>query len=221
MSNIEQKYAFIVMPQKYICVYHYILILFAELGEDLLKDCKASCTNKNKDVVNCYNMFIAAVSAYNLGQTTLANTLIKFIKAKIEQLFKKYKDNISFTLPVDETGSIVINYECTEDEVTSAINPNIIQELDDIYVNKEDLPEMTSRPVLLTKDSMTTTKWYSTVPFVAGSSLVFLNGLRYFIDDDDYRELPGEAENTSIGIELNSGSFDESDEIYVLAELVN
>lgn len=107
--NIEYIYATI--PSKYVVTYQSILMMFAELGEDMLKDCKASCKDRNSNILECFNMFNAAIAAYNLGKLKLADTIIKYINAKIEKLGIHLNDN--FILNIDKNGHIktVVNFD--------------------------------------------------------------------------------------------------------------
>lgn len=117
MSNlvkIEPEYIYVTVPAEYICVYHRILAMMADYGEEMLKDCKASCSNKNSSVVECYNMFNAAVAARKLGKDKLAATLIKYIKAKINQIYRNKNNSTSFVFPVDETGQLKAFVSCGE-----------------------------------------------------------------------------------------------------------
>lgn len=59
-----------------------------------------------------------------------------------------------------------------------------------------------------------TGEWRSTEPFDAGSSEVWVNGVRYWLDDD-YEEVAGEREGESAGIRLEG--LEESDETVVRA----
>lgn len=124
MSNlveIEPEYIYVTIPAEYICVYHRILAMMADYGEDMLKDCKASCTDRNSNTIECFNMFNAAVAAKKLGAgdpenkySKLAATLIKYIKAKINQIYQGKDNSTSFVFPVDETGHLKAFVSCGE-----------------------------------------------------------------------------------------------------------
>lgn len=117
MSNfkeIELEYVYVTIPADYICVYHRILVLLADYGAEMLHDCKANCTDKNSGVIECFNMFNAAVAARKLGNTKLAEVLIKYIKAKLNQLYKDKDNSQSFIFPVDETGHLKAVVSCGE-----------------------------------------------------------------------------------------------------------
>lgn len=114
LIQIEPEYIYVTIPAEYICVYHRILAMLADYGEDMLKDCKASCTDRNSGVIECFNMFNAAVAARKLGKDKLAETLIKYIKAKINQIYKGKDNSTSFVFPVDENGQLKAFVSCGE-----------------------------------------------------------------------------------------------------------
>ena len=114
LIQVEPEYVYVTVPAEYICVYHRILAMLADYGEDMLKDCKASCTDRNSNVIECFNMFNAAVAARKLGKDKLAETLIKYIKAKINQMYRGVDNSTSFVFPVDENGQLKAFISCNE-----------------------------------------------------------------------------------------------------------
>ena len=82
LVQIEPEYIYVTIPAEYICVYHRILAMLADYGEDMLNDCKASCTDRNSNVIECFNMFNAACAARLIGQNKKAQLIINYIKAK-------------------------------------------------------------------------------------------------------------------------------------------
>jgi len=128
---IEPEYVYVTIPAEYICVYHRILAMLADYGEDMLKDCKAACTDRNSTVIDCFNMFNAAVAARKLGKDSLANVLITYIKAKINQIYKGDDNSTSFVFPVDENGQIKAFVSCGERPIFE-INPDDAN----LYVHK-------------------------------------------------------------------------------------
>ena len=114
LIQIEPEYVYVTIPAEYICVYHRILAMLADYGEDMLKDCKASCTDRNSNVIDCFNMFNAAAAARKLGKDKLAETLIKYIKAKINQMYRGVDNSTSFVFPVDENGQLKAFVSCNE-----------------------------------------------------------------------------------------------------------
>lgn len=114
LIKVEPEYVYMTIPAEYVCVYHKILAMLADYGEDMLKDCKASCTDRNSGVIECFNMFNAAVAARKIGKTKLAETLIKYIKCKINQIYKGDDNSPSFVFPIDENGDIKAFVSCDE-----------------------------------------------------------------------------------------------------------
>lgn len=114
LKPIEPEYIYVTIPAEYICVYHRILAMMADYGEEMLKDCKASCTDKNSGVIECFNMFNSAVAARKLGKDKLASVIITYVKAKINQIYKGKNNSTSFVFPVDETGQLKAFVSCGE-----------------------------------------------------------------------------------------------------------
>lgn len=147
MSNlvqIEPEYIYVTVPAEYICVYHRILAMLADYGEDMLKDCKASCTDRNSGVIECFNMFNAAVAARKLGggdpnnkKTKLAALLINYIKAKINQIYKGKDNSTSFVFPVDENGQLKAFVSCGERPIFE-INPDDMELYEHKFANGFD-----------------------------------------------------------------------------------
>ena len=133
LQQVEPEYVYVTVPAEYICVYHRILAMLADYGEDMLKDCKAACKDRNSGVIECFNMFNAAVAARKLGKSKLAETLIKYIKAKINQIYKGKDNSTSFVFPVDETGQLKAYVTCGERPMFE-INPDDMQ----LYEHKFD-----------------------------------------------------------------------------------
>ena len=114
LIEIEPEYVYVTIPAEYICVYHRILAMLADYGEDMLKDCKASCTDRNSSVIECFNMFNAAVAARKLNKLKLAETLIKYIKEKINIIYQGKDNSTSFVFPIDENGQLKAFVSCGE-----------------------------------------------------------------------------------------------------------
>ena len=104
--EVSPEYIYATIPAEYVCVYHKILAMLADYGEEMLKDCKASCTDRNSSVIECYNMFNAAISARTIGKGKLAETIIHYIKVKINQIYKGKEGVPGFVFPIDEKGMI-------------------------------------------------------------------------------------------------------------------
>ena len=109
LKEIKPEYVYATIPAEYVCVYNKLIVMLADFGEQMLKDCKATCTERNTNIIDCYNMFNAAVAAYQLGKYKLADTLIKYIKAKINVLYRQsdYTEfNTLVPFPISEDGRL-------------------------------------------------------------------------------------------------------------------
>lgn len=130
--EVIPEYIYTTIPAEYVCVYHRILAMLADYGEDMLKDCKAACKDRNSGVIECKNMFDAAVAARVLGQTKKAELIINYIKAKINQIYKNVDNSTSFVFPIDENGKLKAFVSCND-------RPRFYIDDDDLYKVKQDL----------------------------------------------------------------------------------
>lgn len=112
--EITPEYIYTTIPAEYVCVYHRILAMLADYGEAMLKDCKASCSDRNSNVIECKNMFDAAVAARTLGQDKKAALIINYIKAKINHIYKGLDNSTSFVFPIDENGKLKAFVSCND-----------------------------------------------------------------------------------------------------------
>lgn len=83
IPNEDGTYTYLIVPLKYNCVYTKLLVMMSDIGIDLIKDCTSTCKGINRQVINCWNMFQAACSAYQLGETKKADLLINYIIAQL------------------------------------------------------------------------------------------------------------------------------------------
>ena len=113
-KEVIPEYIYLTIPAEYVCVYHRIMAMLADYGEDMLKDCKAACTDKNSGVIECYNMFNAACAARLLGQDKKAQLIINYIKAKINQIYKGKDNSTSYVFPIDENGKLKAFVSCND-----------------------------------------------------------------------------------------------------------
>ena len=117
MSNRKEvmpEYIYLTIPAEYVCVYHRIMAMLADYGEEMLKDCKAVCTDRNSGVIECYNMFNAACAARLIGQDKKAQLIINYIKAKINQIYKGKDNSTSYVFPIDENGKLKAFVSCND-----------------------------------------------------------------------------------------------------------
>jgi hypothetical protein len=139
LVKIEPEHVYVTIPAEYVCVYHRIMAMLADYGEEMLKDCKASCTDRNSTVIECFNMFNAAVVSRKLGKYKLAETLIKYVKAKINQIYNGSDNSTeSFIFPVDENGHVKAIVSCKGDSVTFEVSEEDAKLLETIKDTDKD-----------------------------------------------------------------------------------
>lgn len=63
------------IPTEQTANYYRILRMFANYGIDIIKDCGAVCTSKNKNAVFLFNLFVSGVVATEIGNTAAANVI--------------------------------------------------------------------------------------------------------------------------------------------------
>lgn len=95
MCNDNLDWIYMKIPIEWTCIYYRLIEAIAKFGDNMLYDCKSSCKDSNKSLINCWYMFVSAVSAYHMGQYKLAETLLKYIKAQLKLI---YKENCSSEL---------------------------------------------------------------------------------------------------------------------------
>lgn len=108
-------YVYMIIPADYACVYARLLVMLSDLGYKMLQDCAAGCKGSNKNIIYCWNMFQAACAAHSLNKTKEADTLIKYIKAQISNIYKGsgVPENLgSVTMPIDENGELYAMVTC-------------------------------------------------------------------------------------------------------------
>lgn len=111
---INPEYVYMTIPADYICIYNKILVLYSEYGLEMLAECSAACTKRNKSIVDCFNMFNAAVAARKLGQTKVAETLIKYVEGQLKIINNNTPITPNITYPIDEQGRIKAIVSCGE-----------------------------------------------------------------------------------------------------------
>lgn len=119
----EEEIIYLKIPNKWVCIYQKILLAFADLGIDMLKDCSASCTGKNKNIIDCFNMFNAAIAAYHLRESNdwendeklkQANTIIKYIEAQLNIEYKNNTPDYKWFEFKDTNGKLYSVIACAE-----------------------------------------------------------------------------------------------------------
>ena len=107
LVEANPDFVYMVIPAKYVCTYHKLLVMLADVGIEMLNDCTANCKGNNKNIITCWNMFQTACAAYQINKTKEADTIIKYINAQIKLIYNGTgKETIigNITLPISEDG---------------------------------------------------------------------------------------------------------------------
>lgn len=115
----EVEYAYLTIPKAYICLYHKLLVYLSDFGIELLKDCKAGCSAKNKSIIDCWNMFQALCAAHALGETKKAELLYNYITSQLELYYKQEASdseiyNRRFAVRITEDGILKAGVSCRD-----------------------------------------------------------------------------------------------------------
>ena len=101
VKNITD-YVNIRVPLEQLELYYSILAALSDYGEDMLKDCKASCTDKDSSIIECFNMFSGACAKYETGDIKGANVIFNYVKSTLELKYKNIIIPSKISFPVKE-----------------------------------------------------------------------------------------------------------------------
>lgn len=117
-KEINPELLYMTIPAEWACLYQKLLVAVADFGEQMLMNCKASCKDTNKSIINCWHMFMSAIAAHQLGKNKLAETLIKYIKAQLKLIYRDSRcaefDSM-VTLPISPDGRLRALLGCDND----------------------------------------------------------------------------------------------------------
>lgn len=85
--EVDVDWLYCLIPAQYAFVYHKLLLAMADLGIDMLQDCKSSCKDSNKRLIDCFTMFNSAVACYKLGREKEAKLLMDYIEGQLHILY--------------------------------------------------------------------------------------------------------------------------------------
>lgn len=223
------------IPLKYTAVYKAIIILFSELGEDMLKDCNSFCKNKNKNIIECYTLFECALSAHNNNNFKLADLIINYLKKELNIMANLNKNKLSCTFPLDNKGNINLFIEYENDntqevyidkQLVNYIKNNITENLEETFITKDNINKLIKevKDINYIITNKKTTLDFNGQKVQKGTTELYINGIRYWNegpDGDDYQEILN-VDNQVIAIKLLSdGIFEESDEINIKGVIIN
>lgn len=124
--EINVEYAYLTIPQEYVCLYHKLLVYLVDFGEDAVKDCKAACEGNNLYIIQCWNMFQSALACYSLGLLDKANFFINYIESQLELIYRGTdKETYGGTgiMSITEDGRLKARVSCLNDTVRFYVDP--------------------------------------------------------------------------------------------------
>lgn len=92
---MEDKLIYITVPYQYEGIYSAMLVAATHYGELALKECKCQCDDKYCTLMECFNLFHSVIAAYTQQQEKLADTIAKYIIAKLNSIGIKVDTSVS------------------------------------------------------------------------------------------------------------------------------
>lgn len=132
---MDENIIYLTIPKKYICIYHKLLVMMADLGKEILNDCTSSCKGTNKIIIDCWNMFQSALACRELGKTKQEQLFIDYIKKQITSIYKgtgseEYDGNYIFI----KNGEVYTKTSCKELDAEFDVDPST----GELFVTGED-----------------------------------------------------------------------------------
>lgn len=150
LVEANPDFVYMIIPAKYVCTYHKLLVMLADVGIEMLNDCTANCKRNNKNIITCWNMFQTACAACQINKTKEADIIIKYINAQIKLIYNGTgKETIvgNITLPISEDGILKAIISCggetpkfeVDDETGQLLQANVRNSnYDEVYALGED-----------------------------------------------------------------------------------
>lgn len=82
----DSNLIYITVPTKYESIYLGMLSAATDYGEQALKECNCQCNDKYCTLMECFNLFHSVIAAYRQEEEKLADTIAKYITAKLETI---------------------------------------------------------------------------------------------------------------------------------------
>lgn len=122
-KTINPEYIYLTIPNKYVCVYHKLLILMADFGKGIVDDCSANCKHINRNLISLWNIFQSALACNSLERYEEADFLINHIGKQIDSIYRGV-NNDKFeevsTMRISKDGDlcsfVICNYYPLEDK---------------------------------------------------------------------------------------------------------
>ena len=108
--QVEPDFISTRIPNKYLAMYYRLIAIVAEKGDNMVEQHTVQCKDKKSDVIDCFNVFDAFLSAKTLNNVKLYETLYKYLEAQID---KKYPDVLTpeYVVPTTELVNLTVPAE--------------------------------------------------------------------------------------------------------------
>ncbi|WP_288060003.1 hypothetical protein [Thomasclavelia cocleata] len=115
---------YLIIPADYVCLYNKLLVMLSDFGLELIKDCQSSCKAKNKNIIDCWNMFQSACACYalsvggNESYRKKADLYIKYIEAQIDNIYNEIDSEPFCKMiihPITDDGRLTAEVGCGSD----------------------------------------------------------------------------------------------------------
>lgn len=105
--QVEPDFISTRIPNQYLDTYYRLIAIVAEKGDNMVEEYNVQCKDKNSDVIDCFNLFDAFLSAKTLNNVKLYKTLYTYLNA---QLNKKYNNVLvpEYTPPTTELVNLTV-----------------------------------------------------------------------------------------------------------------
>ena len=101
-SSLDE-FVYLKVPVIYQTVFENLLSKMAVWGQELLDDCTASCSGNNKNILNAWNLFQAAIAAYEYGNKVQSDKIVDFIANSLGINSDTQPDVQYYTISVNAT----------------------------------------------------------------------------------------------------------------------
>lgn len=79
-NSTDDEWVLLKVPVQYQCIFEKLMNKMSEWGQQLLDDCTTSCKGNNKNILNAWNLFQAAVISYDSCSEEKADYIMNYIK---------------------------------------------------------------------------------------------------------------------------------------------
>jgi len=83
---VEPGFISVIIPTAYLPTYYRLLATVIKHGEESIAN-KKPCKYRDTDVVDCFNLFNAAIASVEVNKVKLADLIISYINAKLDTLY--------------------------------------------------------------------------------------------------------------------------------------